>query len=453
MIWQNTKLLFALYFSPLKAMSGLMDNGNWIFGAIAAAIVAMVFQFTVSSRIYTGYQAVEAQPAYHQPLRRPSTGLNRNHALPESVDEDEEEYYGPVYVRRPLPLVGDFGWHFLSFQPASFLSTVFGLMLLYVPATILVVVLIEPIGSFGIIFRRDYGSLLNCTLAAWTASHLPFAICGLIPSVASFGPGMAFGLWAASALLFGIYMILAVRVVFGTSYAKSIFTVCVSWTALSIQQRLFSLLSPFLFSPFLLIYAYLYLRGGAGDLASSFRRRQNFRRYLEASTINPRDAEAHYQLGLVHLQRRQYGEAIERFKKAVEIDATETDAWFQLGRIAREQNRLQDAIEYFSRVIELDEKHSLSEVWREIGATYVAAEMYPEAAEPLQRYVERRPYDPEGLFYYGKTLNQLGRHAEAQEMFRNCIEAVKTMPSYRRSQMSKWKNLAESQLSSAGAKI
>jgi tetratricopeptide (TPR) repeat protein len=123
-----------------------------------------------------------------------------------------------------------------------------------------------------------------------------------------------------------------------------------------------------------------------------------------------------------------------------------------LGRIAREQNRLQDAIEYFSRVIELDEKHSLSEVWREIGATYVAAEMYPEAEEPLQRYVERRPYDPEGLFYYGKTLNQLGRHAEAQEMFVNCIEAVKTMPSYRRRQMAKWKSLAEGQLSSAGAK-
>ena len=98
----------------------------------------------------------------------------------------------------------------------------------------------------------------------------------------------------------------------------------------------------------------------------------------------------------------------------------------------------------------MNEKHSLSEVWREVGATYLAAEMYKEAAEPLQTYFERRPYDPEGLFYYGRTLIKLGRQAEGQEMFKTCIDAVKTMPSYRRRQMTKWKKLAEGQLVSSG---
>src|SRR5437667_2388486 len=160
---------------------------------------------------------------------------------------------------------------------------------------------------------------------AWTASHLPFAAFGMIPAVAAIGPGLTFWFWVASAALFGIFMVLAVRVVLGASYAKSIFTVSVSWTALLVQQKLFSALSPFLFSPFLLFYAYLYLRGGTSNITSSFRQRQNFRRYLEALTINPRDSEAHYQIGLVHLQRRQYSEAIERFRKAVEIDPTEID--------------------------------------------------------------------------------------------------------------------------------
>ena len=79
---------------------------------------------------------------------------------------------------------------------------------------------------------------------------------------------------------------------------------------------------------------------------------------MEAATINPKDASAHYQLGLIYQYRRQYGEAISRFEKAVQIADDETDAHFQLGRIAREQGRLQDAINYFSIVLEQDEKHS-----------------------------------------------------------------------------------------------
>jgi hypothetical protein len=40
----------------------------------------------------------------------------------------------------------------------------------------------------------------------------------------------------------------------------------------------------------------------------------------------------------------------------------------------------------------------LSEIWREIGATYLAANMLNEAREALEKFVERRAFDPEGLY-------------------------------------------------------
>jgi tetratricopeptide (TPR) repeat protein len=189
-------------------------------------------------------------------------------------------------------------------------------------------------------------------------------------------------------------------------------------------------------------------RGDIGDIGFSLRQRQGFRRSMEAATINPRDASAHYQLGLIYQQRLQYAEAISRFEKAVQIAHDETDAHFQLGRIAREQARLQDAINYFSIVLEQDEKHSQSEVWREIGATYLAASMFTEAKDALEKFIERRSYDPEGLYYYGKTLEQLERRDEAREVFNRCIEAVKTMPSYRYREHRKWDKLARERLKS-----
>src|SRR5580698_285161 len=122
---------------------------------------------------------------------------------------------------------------------------------------------------------------------------------------------------------------------------------------------------------------------------------------LEAASINPHDGEAQYQLGLIYQERRQYTEAIQRFKRAIEIDPGETDAHFQLGRIAREQGRRRDALQHFEVVLNQDEKHSQSEILRELGAVYLSAGQYEDARGFLDQYVAVRPYDPEGLFYDG----------------------------------------------------
>jgi tetratricopeptide (TPR) repeat protein len=233
---------------------------------------------------------------------------------------------------------------------------------------------------------------------------------------------------------------------FGVNYSKGLLLVSIAALAFSVQAKLFATVSPYLFSPFLLFYAFSMFRGDIGDIGFSLRQRQGFRRSMEAATINPRDAGAHYQLGLIYQYRRQYSEAIARFQKAIEIAHDETDAHFQLGRIAREQGRLQDAINHFSVVLEQDDKHAHSEIWREIGATYLAASMFAEAKEALQKFVDRRSYDPEGLYYYGKTLEQLEKRDEAREAFARCVEAVKTMPSYRYREQRKWDKLAREQL-------
>lgn len=446
MIWENTKILLRLYYRPLSAMSRIIDEGSWLYGAVLVAAVSMLLQLSLTTHIYYGYESVMVPAAEQQHAPAPAADTSD-----EQLAAESKEYYAdePMFERRPLPLVGDAGWWLVSFEPYNLFSVVLGLALLYVPATILVMLFFEPLGSFSVVLRRDYGTLLACTLMAWAASHLPFAIIGLVLgrfpmsiSVAS----AALLLWALSALSFGLLMTFALRTVFGTTFGRALATVGVSWLALLVQVHVFNMASPLLFSPFILYYAYIYFRGDIGDIGFSFRHRQNFRRHLEAATINPRDAEAHYQLGLVYQHRRQMSEAVRHFSKAIEIDSEERDAHFQLGRIAREQNRLQEAIDHFGVVLAQDDKHAHSEIWREVGATYGAAAMHEAAREALERYIERRAFDPEGLYYLGRALKELGRHAESQEMFTRCIEAVKTMPYYRRAQVRRWRKLAQEQL-------
>jgi tetratricopeptide (TPR) repeat protein len=223
----------------------------------------------------------------------------------------------------------------------------------------------------------------------------------------------------------------------------------VSWIPLVAAPFLWGplrFLLSWLTSPFLLFFIFYYLRGEFVNLGAGLRRRQHFHRMLEASTVNPHDGDAQYQLALIHQQRRQYTEAMRRFENAVAIDPGQTDAHFQMGRIALEQGRLNEALEHFQTVYSQDPKHNSNEILRELGALYAAAGQYHDALQQLEVYVERRPYDPEGLYYHGLALEKTGDPARAREIYERAIEEARTAPHYRRRYTAKWSRLAEKQI-------
>lgn len=199
-------------------------------------------------------------------------------------------------------------------------------------------------------------------------------------------------------------------------------------------------------SPFFLFFLIYYLGAEFGRLGEGLRSGQNYRRMLEASAINPHDGDAQYQLGLIHQQRRQYSEAIRRFQAAIAIDPTETDAHFQLGRIARQQGRLTDALASLATALRQDEKHSSSEIHRELGGVYLALDRVPDALRELALYTDRREYDPEGLYYYGQALEGLGDATLARDAYARAVEADRTAPRYRRRFTARWSRLAQKQL-------
>jgi tetratricopeptide (TPR) repeat protein len=264
-------------------------------------------------------------------------------------------------------------------------------------------------------------------------------------------PDVYFGIWIAAAGLFGFFQVYALRTVFGTNYGAAILTVCLAWLSLTLGMYTVRYLSPWLFSPFLFFWIAIIfgglLLGSIRGFGNAFRQRQNLKRFLHNATVNPRDADAHVQLGLIYLQRRQDARALEHFNKAFEMDRNEIDANYELGKIARRNGDLQKAIEHFSVVVEQNDKHSLSEVWREIGATYLEAGMLAEAREALEKFVERRAFDAEGLYYLGNVLKQQGESERARECFEQAVESAKTSPDFRRhADIRQWSKLARKEL-------
>lgn len=329
----------------------------------------------------------------------------------------------------------------LLLRVTSFYTPLLVLAAVYVPGTLLVASLVGRLGGARAVFGRDYSPLLTCTAMAWTAVVVPLSLTvWVVPAP------MLLGLAALGCLYFAVLMFFAVRTVLGTTNGVAAGTVALSWIPLAavvIFRGPLQFIMGWLASPFFLLFVFFYLGSELSNLGAGLRSRQSFRRMLEASAINPHDAGAQYQLGLIYQQRRQYDEAIARFQNAVTIDPKETDAHFQLGRIAREQGHLTDALERFQTVLDQDDKHSQNEILREIGAVYLAARQYGYARKELATYAERRPYDPEGLFYYGQALEGLGRSEDAREMYARAVEAARTAPSFRKRETARWSRLAQ----------
>ncbi len=244
--------------------------------------------------------------------------------------------------------------------------------------------------------------------------------------------------------LFVLSAICAVREVFRITVLRATAISVVGLVlALFISPLWALLLSPVLASPFLLIILFLLIRGYISNVTRSQRARESFKQNLEAATLNPADASAHYNLGLIHQQRGELEAARERFERAIQIDQEEIDAHYQLGRIARAQKRFADAIKNFEQVVARDRTHSQHEIWREVGATYIAAEQYEDARNALEQFLEHRPSDPEGLYLMGRAHAGLGHRREAASSMQACIEAVKTAPAYKYRADKRWLNEAQ----------
>jgi len=329
-------------------------------------------------------------------------------------------------------------------------------------------------GSFRLLLQQEYAALAATMFYSLAASSLIAAILTALASMSKvqqvlsqrtlagmleqrdkippelLEQGMfrveivALGLSLAMLLgVFGVWAVMAVRTVFRLSLVQSIIVVLVSGTLLIPAAQFIPIIGMVLASPFLLIMVFLLLRGYITEITRSQRARESFKQNLEAATLNPADASAHYNLGLIHQQRGELDAARERFERAVQIDEEEIDAHYQLGRIARTQGRFADAIKNFEQVVARDISHSQHEIWREVGATYLAAGQFEDARNALERFLDNRPSDPEGLYLMGRAYAALGQRREATSSMQACIEAVKTAPAYKYRADKRWLNEAQ----------
>jgi tetratricopeptide (TPR) repeat protein len=438
-------LLLRLYTNPLKGFSRILDEGRLIFAALAAVAVLLTLQVPRAAE----YQRDQVKTALRTARARVANAVNAARKAADAdtkASEDDEDdladAMAPPMGPPPVQLAVE---RFTARNPTQYFSPLIAMAVCFVPMVILVLTFSDNLGGFTTILFRDYMALLLCCLLAWTAPYLLLTVVngglGLLRLPAYNHPA----LWWAANAWFLVLAALAVRTLIGAKFVHCAGAACAGWLAGVGGTWLYAMFggaSAYLASPFVLYYLYIGIGPQLSGLGTGLRSRQRLKQSLENATLNPRDADAHYQLGLIYAQRRQYEPAIARFRKALEIDPREPDAHFQLGRIARQQGRYADAIRHCQAALRIDDRHASSEVWREIGIANLLAGEAEVARQGLEKYRVRHPYDPEGACWLGRTMAKLGQPEEARVAYDQAIEAVRTMPAARKRQVQSWETAA-----------
>ncbi len=412
----NLRLLFGLLWQPMSAIQRLRERAPVAFSVFAAGLMAFL------------YLVVSA----------PLLDYGQGGRFDEDVINGGDIEFGLVTLAGALS-----GAAMRAVMVVLFVAVV------YVPFAILIANLFERRASYSLVIREEYAPVVSCSLLSLAISLLVTLAPALILGwqSARLKSGVIFGYVALLLVMwlpiFAALMTITIGVSFRIGWAAAAVTTLTSFLSLIGASILIPLMSFVCASPFLLLLLVFLLRDKIDEFIGATRSRQSFKQNLQAATLNPADASAHYQLGLIYQKRSELDAAVGSYKRAVEIDPNETDAHYQLGRIARQQGRLNEAVQHFERVVRLDSSHSQNEIWRETGLVYFDAGQYPDALEMFDKFLDKRPSDAEARYWRGMTLNKLGRENEAIQEMQSCVESVRTAPAYKYRFDRRWMNQAE----------
>jgi len=334
------------------------------------------------------------------------------------------------FVREPISFLE-------SFLASNLLQTILFLSLVYVPALIALSNTVAGDGLGFSLSRAEYTSHLSALLPMWGLLFLVAApVQWLAPQFLVVGD---FGVSVGMAWLLGsmvAYTVWAIKEMDYIPPAAALGVFALSWFTFPV----FFVLTRFLLAlPFFILLPFLYVFiMRFRELVAVKGSIRSFQQHLRSLTINPRDADAHYQLGLLHYQQRHLDAAQGYFEQAVSIDPQDPDYHYFMGRVCEASGDWQKATEEYEATYRLNSEYGLGDIFREVGKGYLHTGRTEKAIEFLQFFLDRRGSDPEGRYWLAAALRRTGKIDDMRVHLNTILSQARTNPRFFRKENREW---------------
>jgi len=326
-----------------------------------------------------------------------------------------------------------------SFFHLNLIQSLLFVFLVYVPS---VIVLSNAISGNGLGFavsRQEYrahGSVLSPLWGMLFLIDAPLQY--YVPQFLVLGSGF-FGITIGMLvllLLLVIYTIWAIKQLNYLSAAQAIAVFALSWFTLPVYYLLTSF---FLALPFFILIPLLYL--GFQWVRSHFASHANerdFQQQLHALTSNPQDSDAQYQLGLIHLRRRNLDVARRYFENALKIDPSDPEYHYCLGRANELAGDWAKALEQYEETYSLNPEYGMGDIFREVGKGYLQTGNVEKGAEFLRYFLNKRSSDPEGRYWLAVALLKSGDMDQMRVQLNTILDQARSNPRFFRKENREW---------------
>ncbi len=142
--------------------------------------------------------------------------------------------------------------------------------------------------------------------------------------------------------------------------------------------------------------------------------------FRNAIEIDPRFAQAHYQLASVYLKLNSLQQAYRELSTAVELDPGNTDGQLQLATLLIGARKYDDAAKAVEKVIAADPRNARAHTV--LGQKHVMLQAWPLAIREFQTAIELDPKQVENYGGLGLAYVSTGRTSEAEATLQKATE-------------------------------
>jgi tetratricopeptide (TPR) repeat protein len=148
--------------------------------------------------------------------------------------------------------------------------------------------------------------------------------------------------------------------------------------------------------------------------------------FSEALRLQPDDADAHYNLGVALEKQGRLQEAMAHFSAAGRLRPDYADAHYSLAAILARQNKLEEAISYYSKALRVNPNYV--EAHNNLGVALFSLGELDKAIEHYRRALKLNPNFGKAHNNLGNALLQKGKLDEASAHYSRALELRANYP-------------------------
>src|SRR6266550_3709822 len=146
--------------------------------------------------------------------------------------------------------------------------------------------------------------------------------------------------------------------------------------------------------------------------------------FLTVLEMDPRDAKAENNLGLILESEAQPDAAIDAYRKAIQWQEQSVrpseQPYLNLGSLLMEQSRAGEAIPLLQKAVELAPRDAICRL--KLGTAYLRLGKLPDAQRDLEKAVQLAPDDPAAHYQLGKLYKEMKALSRAKAEFDRTAE-------------------------------